>query len=840
MKKTSIVNIFVAKLRLMKHLVLILFLVATIFSFGQEESAAVIQKSIQAIRIENPPKMDGILDEEIWSKAPIATGFTQAEPFPGEKASQKTQVRILYDNTAIYIGATLHDVSRDSIISQYSQRDREDNTDIFALFLDTYNDDQSGYAFVVHPTGVQWDARFSQAQGQDVSWNAVWQSNVTINDNGWYVEMKIPYSAIRFPDNEIQEWGINFSRKIRRFREFSHWNKVDPRVNGFVNQWGNVTGIKDIESPVRLAFLPYVSSYLEHYPHNVAETSNYSNSINGGMDVKYGINDAFTLDMTLVPDFGQVQSDNQVLNLSPFEVRFNENRPFFTEGTELFNKGGLFYSRRLGARPINYSGAGNDLGNNEEVSENPAESQLINATKISGRTRGGLGIGIFNGVTKNMFATIKDTVTGDTREVLTDPLTNYNVLVLDQNLKNNSYATLINTNVSRSGSFYDANVSRGMFKLNDKKNIFSVEGGATLSQLYFTDSLSLGHTANFEFNKDGGNLNYGFRYFEESDTYDPNDLGFLYNNNSRGGSLSFGYNVYKPFWKFLKLWSGLNVNYERLYNPDKFAKFGISADVGVNFRNFLTVGVDYGINPVETYDYFEPRVWGRFQTIQTSHNFGGFISSDYRKTLALDMNAGLRKFNVDGRYNARFRISPRIRFSDKFSMKYVLSLNYKFNDEKAAIASAGGGTIINDDIIFGKRDQTTYTNVLSASYIFTNRMGLTFRARHYRSFVQYNTFHILDEEGYLTPSTYIGLDTDGSSLHNTNFNAFSIDMVYRWVFAPGSELSLVFKSNLTAFDSDVATSYVDNFQNTLEAPQTKSISLKVLYFIDYLSLKKKK
>ncbi|MGB0882126.1 MAG: DUF5916 domain-containing protein, partial [Vicingaceae bacterium] len=513
--------------------------------------------------------------------------------------------------------------------------------------------------------------------------------------------------------------------------------------------------------------------------------------------------------------------------------------PFFTEGTELFNKGGLFYSRRLGSRPINYSSASDDLGVNESVINNPAESQLINATKISGRTKSGLGVGVFNGVTRNMFAEVKDSVTGQTREVLTDPLTNYNVLVLDQNLKNNSYATLINTNVSRSGSSYDANVSRGMFKINDKKNVFSVEGGGTLSQLYFSDSLSLGHAIDFAVEKNGGNLNYGIEYFEESDTYDPNDLGFLYNNNSRGGSAFLEYRIFDPFWKFLNTWSELKVDYERLYNPDKFTTLGITAETGVNWRNFLTTGMFYRIDPIEIYDYFEPRVWGRFYTIQSSHNVGGFISSDYRKTFALDINSNFRKFDAPGRYRFNYRISPRIRFSDKFSMVYSFERNGFVEDEGAAIDLDGEGTIINGDIIFGKRDQTTYTNVLSASYIFTNRMGLTLRARHYWSKVDYNSFHILDNEGYLTASNYAGVDLNGESLHNTNFNAFSVDMVYRWVFAPGSELSLVFKSNLTAFDNNVARSYSRNFKNTLESDQTKSISLKLLYYIDYLSLKKK-
>ena len=820
----------------MKYTLIILFSLLLKLSVGQ----TVIKKEIQSKRVDIAPVMDGVLDDAVWLNVPIATDFIQGNPYPGKKASQKTEVKVIYDNTAIYIGAKLYDVSKDSIIRQLSQRDDEDNTDVFAVFLDTYDDDQSGYGFVVHPTGVQWDARYSQEQGQDVSWNAVWISKVTIDDNGWYVEMKIPYSAIRFPEKEIQEWGIDFSRKIRRHREFSHWSTIDPKVNGFVNQWGKLTGIKNIEAPVRLMFLPYISTYVEHYPFNVDGKSNYSNSINGGMDVKYGINDAFTLDMTLIPDFGQVQSDNQVLNLSPFEVRFDENRPFFTEGTELFNKGGLFYSRRLGATPINSSNAGNNLGGNESVIENPAESQLINATKISGRTKSGLGIGVFNGVTKNMYATIKDSISGASREVLTDPLTNYNVLILDQNLKNNSYATLINTNVTRSGSAYDANVTKAMFKLNDKKNVFSVEAGGALSQLYFSDSLSLGHALNIGIEKSGGNLMYGIEYFEESDTYDPNDLGFLYNNNSRGGGAFIEYKVYEPFWKFNNTWSELNVEYERLYNPDRFTTLGITAEGGVTWRNFLTTGMFYRMDPIEIYDFFEPRVWGRFYAIQSSNNVGGFFSSDYRKKVAIDMNGNYREFNAKGRYRLNFRVAPRIRFSDKFSMKYVLARYAFANDEGAAIDLDGDGTIIGDDIIFGKRDQTTYTNVLSASYIFTNRMGLTLRMRHYWSKVDYNSFHVLDNEGHLTASNYLGVDLDGESLHNTNFNAFSVDMAYRWVFAPGSELSLVFKSNLTAFDNNVARSYTKNFKNTLESAQTKSVSLKLLYYIDYLSLKRKK
>lgn len=807
----------------------------------KDVDAVVTKKIIGAVRVQETPKIDGILDEEIWKNAPIASDFIQNSPNPGNQPSQKTEVRVLYDNTAMYIGATMYDVSKDSIMRQLSQRDEEENTDLFAVFIDTYKDGQSGYGFVVHPTGVQWDARYSQAQGQDVSWNAVWMSAVSMDENNWYVEMKIPYSAIRFPEKPVQEWGINFARKIRRIREFDFWNEVNPSVNGFVNQWGTLMGVSNIEAPVRLMFTPYVAGYVEHYPYDVKGKSNYSQSINGGMDVKYGINDAFTLDMTLIPDFGQVQSDNQVLNLSPFEVQFNENRPFFMEGTELFNKGSLFYSRRLGGTPINFNAPYNQLNDNEEVLDNPAESQLLNATKISGRTKGGLGIGVFNGITKSMYATVKDTVTEQTREVLTDPLTNYNVFVLDQNLKNNSYVSLINTNVTRSGSFYDANVTGGMFKLNTKKNVFSLSGRGIVSQKYFSsDSVSLGHKANFDFVKEGGNFKFGIGYNEIDDTYDPNDLGYLYNNNIRDGYARIGYNIYKPFWKLLEFWSSLSTYNARLYNPDKYADFNINTEIGGTFKNWISAGLFYTAEPLETYDFYEPRVWGRFQAWQTSNNFGGWISSDYRKKIALDINTNYRKFNAENRYRFNLSVGPRIRFSNKFSMVYTLGRYAFVNDEGAALDLNGGGTIIGNDIIFGKRNQTTYENVLSANYIFTNKMGLTLRIRHYWSNVKYNSFHVLDENGHLTPSNYDGLDANGESLHNTNFNAFNVDMVYRWVFAPGSEIRMVYKTSLLALNNNISATYSENLNKTFEEPQAQSLSLKVLYYIDYLSLKKKK
>jgi hypothetical protein len=197
------------------------------------------------------------------------------------------------------------------------------------------------------------------------------------------------------------------------------WNPVDPKISGFVNQEGLWTGIEKIEAPVRLSFSPYFSTYVNHYPDKDPATKDWSSSVNGGMDLKYGISDAFTLDMTLIPDFGQVQSDNRVLNLTPFEVRYNEYRPFFTEGTELFSKGNLFYSRRVGGEPLHAYDIDDQLSPDEMIVENPLQSKLINATKVSGRTKKGFGLGVFNALTKPMYATVENTITKEKRKVQT-------------------------------------------------------------------------------------------------------------------------------------------------------------------------------------------------------------------------------------------------------------------------------------------------------------------------------------------------------------------------------------------------------------------------------------
>ena len=416
------------------------------------------QKSLQAVKTDQAPKIDGSLDDAAWADAPVLTDFIQNFPAYGLPASKKTDVKIIYDNTAIYIGAHLYD-DPTLIRKQITARDGEGQTDVdyFSVFFDTYNDHQNGFQFLVTSANVQTDARLSPSSGGDFNsfgdktWDAVWDSKVSMKPDGWVVEMRIPYISLRFAKKDVQNWGLQLLRFFRRNNESDYWSPVDPKVNGFVNQFGNLNELKNILPPLRLSFSPYVTTGFRNSP----QTNGYLNEWlrNGGMDVKYGLNESFTLDATLVPDFGQVVSDNMVNNLTPYEIKFTENRQFFTEGTELFNKAGLFYSRRVGATPSKYYNVRGFVANNAdwEIQKNPTLTQLYNATKFSGRTKQKLGIGIFNAITAPMEAKIHNKVSGKDSVIRTESAANYNIVVLDQALKGRSSITFTNTNVLRSG-----------------------------------------------------------------------------------------------------------------------------------------------------------------------------------------------------------------------------------------------------------------------------------------------------------------------------------------------------------------------------------------------------
>ncbi|MDF1696572.1 MAG: DUF5916 domain-containing protein [Saprospiraceae bacterium] len=818
---------------------LFLFLSNSIFL-----SAQLSVRTMTAVRIDGQLTIDGILNEKEWSQSDVATGFTQTEPVYNVPPSQKTEVRILYNDKGIYVGATMYDTDPDNILKELSPRDQRGNTDWFGVVFDTYQDGLNGFDFIVTASGVQNDKKFSINE-EGGNWDGIWESEVKITEEGWIAELFIPYLSLRFPTKDIQEWNINFGREIRRYREQVYWNPINPAIEGFLNQAGKLKGITNIKSPVRLSLTPFVTGYLNTISNgNNGQGAEVSTAYTGGMDLKYGINDAFTLDMTLIPDFGQVLSDNQVLNLSPFEVFFQENRQFFTEGVELFDRSTLFYTRRVGGRPLNYFDAYSQLQSGEEVISNPDIVQLYNATKISGRTSSGTGIGIFNAVAGKEFATIRNTNTDEVRQVETNPLTNYNVLVADQNLANNSVISLMNTNVTRFGDEYDANSTGIFLDLRNKEQIYGLSGRFISSNQFFNNNTNSGQEYALSLAKIGGNWRGFLNYFARTDNFNTNDLGFLQQPNIQNFNGNISYNEFNPKNQSQQRWEvGISPSYTRLYNPNVFSDFAINFNSFMLWKSRNAIGLNGRIEPIETYDYFEPRTldFSKFYTFPTNWRIGGFFSSDYRKTLALDINSSFRSFNEPGRKFLQVSFSPRVRVNDKLS--FFLNTSYsKSNNETGFVNYALSSQIIpglaSGDVMIGTRDRKIIQNSIRGQFIFNNKMSLSLRIRHYWDQVEYSKYGRLQDDGYLANLDFEGIE-NGESLYDQNVNFFNIDMNYIWRFAKGSDIIFNWKQSISSSDRDLDSAYFNNLSGIFNAQQLNSVSLKIVYFLDYDSIVKR-
>lgn len=806
--------------------------------YGQIE-----KRNLSAKRIHSAIKLDGNLDDAAWKDAPVADKFVmlRPEPFKAENPDNATQIYFVYDNEGIYIGGYLHEKNKDSIAAELTGRDGFGNNDFVGVIFDTYKDKLNGFEYFVTPLGEQMDAKVSpnmNGNSEDFSWNAVWQSASKLQNDGWSFEMFIPYSAIRFGKKKVQDWGLNIVRRRQKSGQQLFWQSIDPNVNGFLTQEGFYNGLEDIKPPMRLQFSPYFSSYLNHDGTAAPGVKKNTATINGGMDVKYGLNQAFTLDMTLIPDFGQVQSDNRVLNLSPFEVKFNENRAFFTEGIELFNKGNLFYSRRIGLESTYKNWASPQP--NETVEEDPAQAKIINATKISGRTQKGLGIGVLNAVTQRQFARFKNKTTESTRKEETMPLTNYNVFVLDQTLKHNSSISLVNTNVWRSGEAYDANVTSALFDLNDKKNTWNVGGNVSFSNILGRDGKNTtGYAHSVYFGKTSGRFNFNVWQDLFNAKYDKSDLGYFTNNNTMDQGAWLGYNWTKPKGWYNQLRVNMNFWYSRLVSPidNLRRKSMMYQNAGINFnfnaqtKKLWWIGANINGGPA-SHDFYEPRTYGRVFNNKGRINVNLWWESNYAKKLSWGGSVYAGTGGVFHRKNLDLSLFGKIRFSSKFSIDGSTLISS--SNDQSGFAGRDTTALGAPSIIFSRRNVSTVENLLSFKYNFTNKMGLTLRTRHYWRKVNPLQFYELNTAGDLqAPSVPFTQNV------RQNYNYLSVDMVYTWQFAQGSFFSIVWKDIGENFNREFENNYSKNLIRTINEPQFNSLSVRVIYFLDYLTFRSK-
>jgi hypothetical protein len=775
-----------------------------------------------AKRITEAPDIDGFIGEEVWDMAEIDSVAIQYAPYNKKRATERTIFRILYDDKALYVAAILYD-NPDSILAGLGRRDDafDINADQFIIDIGPYNDGINSFSFMVSSSGVQSDFK-NYFDTRDLSWDAVWVSKTQILERGWIVEMKIPYSAIRFSKNIFQVWSLNVFRIVKRKEETSSWNFVDRDIVGTTNQAGELIGIENVKAPFRLSATPYLTAYLE----KDAGANKWNNYYKAGFDLKYGINQSFTLDASVLPDYGQVEYDDVVLNVSPFETKYPEHRQFFSEEAEMFSKANIFYSRRIGLDPELYNGVRDSLRNNETITENPSELDVISSVKLTGRNSRKFGLGVINTICRPSFALVSDTLSGLNREIQTQSFTNYNVIVIDKTLENNSFISLINTNLTRDNLDYIANVTGTEFRLSNRKRTYSISGIAAVSQMY--DSINgteLGYKTNLYLDKISGKFQFRIGNEIISQNYNQNDMGYLPYVNEVSSFSRFDYNIFEPFWEVLSWKSSIEFRYSNLYEPQSFTDFRITLNSAALFSNQLSFSIGGFWRPLGNHDYYEAREPGRVFTKAESWSAWTKLGTDPRKMVSVNLMYKYWGNNTNlGMVWHTIGVAPLIRIQSRFQLGFNLFYD-KFNN------SIGHVYTINDSIYLGKRHLETFLNTLTFLYSFTNKAWLNLKVRHYWSTARNNLYYTLKDDGKLNIEDTYPYNAD------KNFEMLNLDFSIKWEFAPGSQLSFVWKNLFTQNEYPVSTDYFRTFDEMINSPHYNNFSIRFLYYLDFLYLK---
>jgi hypothetical protein len=802
-------------------------------SFSQE------RKKLNISRFDSPPKIDGIIDDIQWKGLNAATDFERWMPNngSGEKKGYENYVYMGYDDNAVYIAAKFNDPNPSLIAKEFSQRDNiwDVNADSFFLNINTNDDHVSDQGFQITTAGTLGDSYTSgEFSPDDWNFDTVFEGQVTIDDNGWNLEMRIPYSALRFPSKKIQSWGIQFARIMKEFGELYTWNYVDQKTANYRESHGLLTGIKDISPPTRLFFYPYAQSSVD-LNKNSKPLIGYS----AGMDLKYGINNSFTLDATLIPDFGQVAFDEEELNLSPFEQKFYENRAFFTEGAALFKKadnrgyrgGNFFYSRRIG-EDISFDEE-EILNKNEEISSYDRKADLLNSIKLTGTTNSGLSIGFINSITDNAYATVTNSLTGKVRTEKIASITNYNVISLSQQILND-YSTIsfLNANVNRSGEFKNSNNSTIVFNLFDDKRKFNIRGN-----LFQSDSPVFSSTKGFRgsinFSELTGNFRFGFGWDGVDANYYQNDLGYYNTRNDQRFSGRVKYITFEPNSLYENIEAYLWMSKRSRFYPKRIKSTGwrIGTELVSPKLNEFRFSFDY---TSEYNNFEEPREEDIFIKEPAEYEVEFSYKSDSRKKIqygfGIEHSYAVDQYFNEDKSSIGLDLGLGLRLSDRFNLDYQIKKGTTIDDV---------GYVFNegDNVYFGKRDVKVLENNLNLNYNFNSYKSLVLKFRQFWSSANYNdSFFLLNPKGERILSDKSIIDDDP----NKSFNLWNLDLSYNWEFLPGSKLSLLYRNNIFNENNLSGISYYSSTKQLFQKPIDHQVSLRINYFLDYNILKRKK
>lgn len=817
----------------MKRFCVLFFVLFITFNYSQN------RKEIKITRFNNPPKIDGIINDVQWNGLEPATGFERWMPNNGQKEREgyESFIYLGYDDTGIYIAGKFNDPNPSLIPLEFSQRDDiwEVNADSFWLSINTNDDNLNDQGFQVTSAGTLGDTYTSGEFSED-DWNfdTVFEAKVSIDENGWNMEMKIPYSALRFPSSDIQSWGIQFSRRIIEFGEFYTWNYIDTKTSTFRESLGLLNGLKNISPPTRLFFYPYLQSSVDLNKNN-RPLSGYS----AGMDLKYGISNNFTLDATLIPDFGQVAFDEKELNLSPFEQKFDENRAFFTEGSQLFKKadtggfrgGNFFYSRRIGD-DINLN-TDELIEDNEELMSYETKSNLVNSIKLTGTTNSGLSIGIINSITEKAYANVKDLNTQEIKNKLIAPLTNYNVVSLSQTALN-KYSTFsfLNTNVNRGDDFKGSNNSALVVDLYDNDRKFNIN-----ANVFQSNSKSFSDTKGFRggisLSELTGSLRFDIGWNGVDANYYQNDLGYYNLRNDQRLWAKVGYMTFKPTKLYEKIEAYLWMSERSRFYPKILKSQG--GRIGLTLTSLKLEEIRASFDYTSKYkDFEETRKEDFFIYQPAEYELEFNYRSDTRKKLVygsgIEHSYGVNEQFNENSSETEIEFYSGYRLSNQFKVELGISNGISKNEIGYVFDE-------NDNLYFGNRKVKFTENNISLNYNFNSYKSLNLKFRQFWSSALYKEdFFLLKSDGNRSVSEKNISDYNP----NTNFNLWNLDLSYNWEFAPGSKITLLYRNNIFNENNLSGISYYNSTKELFEKPINHQLSLRINYFIDFNLLKKKK
>lgn len=842
--------------------------------------------------------IDGVINESSWEFSLSSSNFLQRDPLEGEPSTQETDFSILYDEEFLYVAVRALTENSSTIKGILSRRDVETPSDWVFVSIDSYNDNRTAFEFGLNPVGVKIDTRRFDDTNKDTNWDAIWDGKASIDEKGWYAEFKIPFRELRFDNNRNKTWGIQIHRYIAENNEEAYWAFWPKDVNGYVQHYGELNGLEDIPKQKRIYAMPYVTgSYNKNDDlRTPVHAHSYNFAENIGLDAKIGITNNLTFDITINPDFGQVEADPAELNLSAFESYFAEKRPFFVEGGNIFNfslglgdgnqaSNSLFYTRRIGRAPHDY--AEDDDG----YETNPTATRILSAGKLSGKTSSGWSIGILDAVTAKETGTVKFDDGSPTIKQTVEPLTNYFVSRVQKDLRegkttiggiftatnrhiDDEHLEYLHDKAYTSGLDFDHYLFNDNYELEGAFAFTDVYGTKeailetqTSSRHYFqrpnTKHLSIDSSATnlkgfghkLAFSKiRGDHWRWAIGEWAFSPKFEANDLGF---NRRADSQVQFAWIQYREDDP------GKHIRRYRInFNAWRGATFGNEStgdggnvNGGLTFMNYWNTGA--GIN-LELPGWHTSATWGGPAVRTDSQmNFWGYLSSDNRKPI----HFVLMGYSGQSRGGSNwYGIDPSINWrpTQNFSVSANLSYNYVYD----SWANWSGYETTEDlqtgqmDYIMAEMDQKTISATLRLDFTLTPNLSIQYYGSPFITVGKYNNFKkLIDPDGDTFSDRFleydkimqnyndadevweIDYDNDGVTnyeISNLDFNyrQFNSNLVIRWEYKTGSTLYLVWSQGASEYIENSALNYTNDMQDLFRTNIDNVILLKFSYLLN--------